>query len=352
IPDVDENGFTILDELSRTSLDESSSTYFYTGKLTGAVTPDHQGSIAVMGSPGVMRDYFTVTGQESATFMKDERNILDVAGKWTSKFFDNKTQVDVVAGYHGDTVDQTPGFAGDGSRSLVLYQGARPLTDFARYEQNYGGVPVGCDDMSASDPYPMITNCPVIGYRTGGVGFIEDTNARRLSGLASVTQRVQAAGHHVIKAGADIEEQTYDSARQYSNGARYIQVASGAWVIRRFLGPDGEEIAPGDDLSADTRTRNLGAYVQDSWSILPNLTVNAGLRWERQTLYSASQLVGQISPNTGEEIGEEAFTLNNMLAPRVGVIYDWTQEGRSKVYGHYGRFYESIPMDINVRAYG
>ncbi|HLU65932.1 MAG TPA: carboxypeptidase regulatory-like domain-containing protein, partial [Kofleriaceae bacterium] len=141
IPDVDENGFTILDELSRTSLDESSSTYFYTGKLTGAVTPDHQGSIAVMGSPGVMRDYFTVTGQESATFMKDERNILDVAGKWTSKFFDNKTQVDVVAGYHGDTVDQTPGFAGDGSRSLVLYQGARPLTDFARYEQNYGGVP-------------------------------------------------------------------------------------------------------------------------------------------------------------------------------------------------------------------
>src|ERR1051325_4164051 len=46
------------------------------------------------------------------------------------------------------------------------------------------------------------------------------------------------------------------------------------------------------------------------------------------------------------------MTLQNMWAPRIGAIYDWTQEGRSKVYVHWGRFYESIPMDINDRSFG
>jgi hypothetical protein len=41
-----------------------------------------------------------------------------------------------------------------------------------------------------------------------------------------------------------------------------------------------------------------------------------------------------------------------MFAPRLGLLYDWTKEGRSKVYGHWGRFYESIPMDINDRSFG
>ena len=41
-----------------------------------------------------------------------------------------------------------------------------------------------------------------------------------------------------------------------------------------------------------------------------------------------------------------------MLAPRIGLLYDWTKEGRSKIYAHWGRFYESIPMDINDRSFG
>ena len=44
--------------------------------------------------------------------------------------------------------------------------------------------------------------------------------------------------------------------------------------------------------------------------------------------------------------------LTGLFAPRLGIIYDWTKEGRSKVYANYGRFYESIPMDLNLRALG
>jgi outer membrane receptor protein involved in Fe transport len=374
-PDLDENGFTVLDELDRSNLDTNRSTYYYSAKITGAATPDHQGSLAVLGSPGQRESYgggTHVNGAQSAILSEFNRNVLDTSAKWTSKFFDNKTQVDAVIGYHYDKDDQDPGISGGGN-SQVRYESERPLTDFASYESEfYGGVPNGCQDGDASDPYPMIMNCPVPFYRTGGIAFIEDTESTRLSGLLSVTQRVQALGHHVIKVGGDVEEQGFLDERYYTGGAWYREQSNGLWQVRRFNTPsadgdvpcgtdidgDGEPearcrvIEDGDALSADTKTRNFGAYVQDSWSILPNLTLNAGLRWEQQTLFTAKHIQGEISPTSGEPIPDEAFKLNNMLAPRLGIVYDWTQEGRSKLYGHWGRFYESIPMDINSRAYG
>ena len=44
--------------------------------------------------------------------------------------------------------------------------------------------------------------------------------------------------------------------------------------------------------------------------------------------------------------------LDGNWSPRLGLLYDWTKQGRSKVYGSWGRFYESVPMDINERAFG
>jgi outer membrane receptor protein involved in Fe transport len=373
-PDVDDNGFAILDELDRSTLDTTRTTYYYSGKLTGAVTPDHQGSLAVMGSPSQRESYgggTQVNGAESALLSKFDRNVLDTSAKWTSKFFDNKTQIDAVVGYHLDNDNQRPGLEG-GDASQIRYETDRPLSFFADQESQYfGGVPDGCEDDVPGDPYPMITNCPVPFYRVGGVAFVEDTESSRLSGLLSVTQRVQALGHHVIKVGADVEEQGFANPRFFTGGAFY-QETPDFWLINRFQTPspdgtlpcgidfdgDGEteaqcrQIEAGEELSADTKTRNFGAYVQDSWSILPNLTLNAGLRWEQQTLYVAEDIAGEISPTTGGRIPDVAFKLTNMFAPRLGIVYDWTQEGRSKLYGHWGRFFESVPMDINSRAYG
>jgi outer membrane receptor protein involved in Fe transport len=381
LPDTDENGFAVLDELGRSNeFEETRATYYYSAKLTGAVTPDHQGSFAVLGSPNT-RDVYgdgkdTITGTLASIALEEERNILDTSAKWTSKFFDSKTQIDAVVGYHLDDNKDNPGLEG-GDSSRVAYTPGRPITDFEMYEQqDFRGVPGECVDGTpddpGDDPYPLITNCPVPGYRIGGLNFNEDQKATRLSGLLSLTQRVQALGHHVIKVGGDVEEQGFLDSRYYPGGAQYQELSDGSFVIRSFETPDGDGeipcgtdndgddmldarcrgIAEGDELSADTRTRNFGAYVQDSWSILPNLTLNAGLRWEQQTLYVAEGVAGEISPVTSQPIPEVAFKLQNLLAPRAGIVYDWTQEGRSKLFAHYGRFYESIPMDINSRAYG
>lgn len=380
IPDVGEDGFREFEELSRTTRQESQAIVYYTGKISGAVSPEHQGSVSVLGSPRTRDVIGALAAEETANTFDITDNIFDGSVKWTSKFFENQTQIDAVVGHHRDTQNQSAAFEDRGVTSHIRYETGRPLTEFAPYEPG-GMVPEGCID---DDPDDDFVPCPTDLYRIGGVGFLEDTTSTRTSALLSLTQRARAAGHHVIKVGLEYEGQGFDDARGYTGEGFMRERPGGAWLRYRLFTPragdpmdpsfiecggvdtDGDgvpEIEPTTcglanadgipgRLSASTNTRNLGAYVQDSWSILPNLTLNAGVRWEQQTLYNAEEIQGQVSPLTGEPFDETAFTLSNMLAPRLGVIYDWTQEGRSKVFAHWGRFYESIPMDINSRAFG
>ena len=78
--------------------------------------------------------------------------------------------------------------------------------------------------------------------------------------------------------------------------------------------------------------------MQDSWRAASNFTINAGIRWERQKI--------------GDRFGETAIDLTDNWAPRLGVVWDFARNGRSKLFANWGRFYESIPMDINIRAFG
>ena len=68
------------------------------------------------------------------------------------------------------------------------------------------------------------------------------------------------------------------------------------------------------------------------------MTINGGIRWEGQDVRNRD--------------GETAFELKKNWAPRIGFIWDVARNNRSKVYANWGRFYESIPMDINIRAFG
>lgn len=378
-PDVDENDFPVLEEVSRRTLENPGRTMFFTAKLTGAVSQDHQGSVAFFGNPATTSDYVTLVGVQGSGQRERETGAYDVSGKWTSKFNDNKTQVDAVVGFHRNVDLQTP----NSDKSGIRWDTVLPLTDFAQYEMEYGGLPQECVDDSANDRYPLIDNCPVQFYNIGGMVFRENEVTDRKSLVLSATQRVKAAGHHTFKAGVDAELQSYDHLSDFPGGETFRY--QDGWTTDRYytaaLNNDGDSdcdrneqdsdedgfmdgdydhdgIVDNDNdcvrqpngLTANTRTRNIGAYVQDSWAILPNLTANAGLRWEQQTLFVADHLADVMVD--GKPIDDVAFAISDMVAPRFGVIYDPTQEGRSKVIGHWGRFYESIPMDINARAFG
>jgi hypothetical protein len=40
------------------------------------------------------------------------------------------------------------------------------------------------------------------------------------------------------------------------------------------------------------------------------------------------------------------------VAPRIGLSYDWTDEGRSRLFAIYGWFYQPLPLQLNSRVFG
>jgi hypothetical protein len=92
------------------------------------------------------------------------------------------------------------------------------------------------------------------------------------------------------------------------------------------------------DLVAAPKDTNTAFYIQDTWKVLTNFTLNLGVRQETQKV--------------GNRDGGTAIDLKHNFAPRLGAIWDVANNGRSKLYANYGRFYEAIPMDINLRSFG
>jgi len=378
-PDVNPNtGFLETEQVSDVPISQTAKTWFVTGKINGAITENHQFQIAAFGNPhSIDRDFYRYTATRSAELYKYDNGAYDAALKWTSKFANNKTQLDIVAGFHRAYDNQDPYFTNGDKQKELFFRYTRPLSELQGFESFMWKPGNGCDDGNMEDPYKGIDNCPVDSYVTGGVGYLEDRTNDRLSLNAALTQRVKLAGHHTFKLGIDTEKTTYDSSKGYTGGGIWYQTAApvfdsagnvtgfGNWNHRTLLefakDPNDPNAIPcvngtamcteADTIAADTSNQNLGAYLQDSWQVRPNLTVNAGLRWEQQSLGVAKFLQGTTSPE-GEQVPDTGVTLKNMWAPRIGAIFDPTQEGRAKLFTHWGRFYESVPMDLNIRSLG
>ncbi|MDX2089030.1 MAG: TonB-dependent receptor [Kofleriaceae bacterium] len=380
VPDTDETtGYTLTDEVYRSQLGSNAQTYFYTAKINGAINPNHQFQVSAFGNPETFEGAAGVVRNPNNANYREETGAFDVAAKWTSKFNEGKTQVDAVVGYHHGYARELP-LGND--VPYMAYNYYRSLYDFADYEG--ANNIAACQDGGADDMYPGIVNCPVIRYAEQGLAFLNNRESTRTSAALSVTQRFKALGGvHILKGGIDAEFSSNNVNNGYSGGQYWLRGANtaagapGRWQVQEYLqrvraltdtekmDPESVPLEPGqilcandlaicepsDKLQADTDSRSIAAYIQDQWQILPNLTANLGVRWEQQVGYVAKALQNQVSPE-GEVIGEKAFSLDKNFAPRLGLIYDPTKEGRSKLFANYGWFYENIPMDINVRAFG
>lgn len=203
---------------------------------------------------------------------------------------------------------------------------------------------------------------------TGGFGFFQDQEFLRNVIKGDATYFFGSS--HEIKGGADWEH--VKAVNNNFNGgagqriyklpcsgvfpapcrAGSIPIQQGFYFRHRFYVDDR---APGYDrddpstwqfavpLTSEPDSHNISFYVQDSWRAGAGLTINAGVRWEYQNVRGRVNAEGK---------NPTAFSLKDNWAPRLGFIWDVNQDGRSKIYASWGRFFESIPMDINIRAFG
>jgi hypothetical protein len=86
-----------------------------------------------------------------------------------------------------------------------------------------------------------------------------------------------------------------------------------------------------------TSTQNA-YYIQDSWEVTDQLTLNLGIRNEGFE---------------NENIAGVAFVdLQNQWAPRLGATYDVFGDGESKLFGFFGRYFLPVAVNTNQRLAG
>ncbi len=86
-----------------------------------------------------------------------------------------------------------------------------------------------------------------------------------------------------------------------------------------------------------TKAKYHAVWINDNWNITDNFLLKFGLRDD-------GQLIESTLP------GGNSIKLDNNIAPRVGFTWDVAHNGKSKLYGFAGRYFERVPNDMAIRS--
>jgi outer membrane receptor protein involved in Fe transport len=96
----------------------------------------------------------------------------------------------------------------------------------------------------------------------------------------------KAAGRHTWKFGGEfryimVNERNYASPNgQFTFDGSVTGSDTADFLLGATCNSCGAAYVQASKQVLDSRTRYGGAFVQDSWKVKPNLTLNLGLRWE------------------------------------------------------------------------
>ncbi len=91
---------------------------------------------------------------------------------------------------------------------------------------------------------------------------------------------------------------------------------------------------------------NHGFYAQDAWTIGKGITINAGFRIEREYLPAENQ------PSNAKITQPINFGWGDKLAPRIGAAWDVFKNGKMKVFGGFGEYYDQMKLNVAISSYG
>ena len=154
-----------------------------------------------------------------------------------------------------------------------------------------------------------------------------------------------AAGAHLLKGGVGVRHTTNDVDSTYPGG--YVLLNWGTSFVNnsgeRGTGTYGyyEVNDRGTRGTVDANMPSL--YVQDTWTIGNRLTLNLGVRTERETI-----------PSFRTDVKEKAFEFGfgKKIAPRLGATFDVLGNGRMKAFGSWGRYFDWVKYELARGSFG
>jgi hypothetical protein len=169
----------------------------------------------------------------------------------------------------------------------------------------------------------------------------------------------KSIGRHTMKfgAGVHLDQVNIDPDAVY-NGSFLFQGTETGSDFADFLLGIASSYNQADSRAFYLRNRYAGLFAQDTWQILPKLTLNYGLRWDllppwsekynqMQTLVPGRQSVvypgaptGLLFPGDPGVPDTLAPTRRTNFAPRVGVAY--SPDPKTGIRASYGVFYTAI----------
>ncbi|MEO8519936.1 MAG: TonB-dependent receptor [Acidobacteriota bacterium] len=154
-----------------------------------------------------------------------------------------------------------------------------------------------------------------------------------------------AAGSHLLKGGVGVRHTTNEVDSSYPGG--YVLLNWG----RSFLNNAGQTgtgtygyYEVNDRGTRGTVNASMPSlYVQDTWTLGSRLTLNLGVRTERETI-----------PSFRPDVKATAFEFGfgKKIAPRVGATFDVLGDGRLKAFGSWGRYFDWVKYELARGSFG
>ena len=158
-------------------------------------------------------------------------------------------------------------------------------------------------------------------------------------------QAFNAAGSHLLKGGVGLRHTTNDVDSTYPGG--YVLLNWGTSFVNN-QGQTGTGTYGYYEVN-DRGTRGIvdanmpSLYVQDTWTLGNRLTLNLGVRTERETV-----------PSFRTDVKDTAFEFGfgKKIAPRLGATLDVFGNGRMKAYGSWGRYFDWVKYELARGSFG
>jgi hypothetical protein len=178
----------------------------------------------------------------------------------------------------------------------------------------------------------------------------------------------QTRGRHTFKAGVDLNfiheiminlfqgdgVYSYSASSGATNFANWVQDVYGVNGGQHYSGFT-QVVDPITHLGEDNFwNKNLSAFAEDSFKVLPTLTLTAGVRYDLQLVPQPPRPYTTSANGVASPLGASVTSVINtnykMVQPRLG--FAWNPYPTTVVRGGYGLFYGLIPLSAyyNVRV--